>query len=172
MSGDRTPWTVDVVDLLRHPGDPRHLTVRAPIEGLAVSSAAVPEGAEIVLDVDLEALNGVEIVAMGTIAAPWTGACRRCLEQIEERTTPSVHEVFARDHDEGETYPIGHDRIDLEPMVRDLVLLALPLAPLCREECDGPDPDRFPAVADDAPRQEAPADPRWAALDELRFDQD
>jgi uncharacterized metal-binding protein YceD (DUF177 family) len=54
-------------------------------------------------------------------------------------------------------------------MVRDAVLLALPLSPLCEEACGGPDPEAHPVItADDevVPLE----DPRWAALKELRFD--
>jgi uncharacterized protein len=54
------------------------------------------------------------------------------------------------------------------------VLLHLPLAPLCREDCRGPAPDAFPAVVagelDDEPADGPRGDPRWAALDVLRRD--
>ena len=62
------------------------------------------------------------------------------------------------------------DSIDLGPAVHDAVVLALPLAPLCRPDCPGPDPDNFPVVTADEPL-EKPVDPRWAALAELDFDQ-
>ena len=68
---------------------------------------------------------------------------------------------------------MADDLVDLEPMVRDAVLLALPLAPLCAPECLGPAPEAFPAVPlDDVeePEPEAAVDPRWAALDDLHFD--
>ena len=78
----RSSWTVDVVDLLRQPGDRRHLELAAPVPDLAVAATAVPEGSEVRLEVDLEALNGVEVVAIGRVAAPWRGACRRCLEDV------------------------------------------------------------------------------------------
>jgi uncharacterized protein len=78
----------------------------------------------------------------------------------------------------GETYPIDGDDLDLEPLVRDAVLLHLPLAPLCREDCRGPAPEVFPAVVagegeggpDDETDDGPPRDPRWAALDVLRGD--
>ena len=57
-------------------------------------------------------------------------------------------------------------------MVRDAVLLELPLAPLCDEDCAGlcptcgVEPQRGrPATA--SPRCD---DPRWAALDDLKFE--
>ena len=73
---------------------------------------------------------------------------------------------------DGETYPIEGDDVDLEPVIRDGVLLHLPLAPLCREDCAGPAPESFPAlVVPDAPA-EPPRDPRWAALDALHLEDD
>jgi uncharacterized protein len=88
--------------------------------------------------------------------------------------TVELSEVFEPQPTPGETYPIDGDDLDLEPLVRDAVLLHLPLAPLCREDCRGPAPEVFPAVVagegaeepDDGP----PRDPRWAALDVLRGD--
>ncbi len=58
-------------------------------------------------------------------------------------------------------------RLDLEPVLRDAFALALPLAPLCDEACAGPDPEAHPVGIGDA---EPPADPRWSALDSLRFE--
>jgi uncharacterized protein len=45
----------------------------------------------------------------------------------------------------------------------------LPLAPLCRDDCRGPDPERFPALSESDEANPA-IDPRWAALGELHFD--
>ena len=52
------------------------------------------------------------------------------------------------------------------------VLLLKPTSPVCREDCAGPEPDRFPAMAHVEPVEDAPAprDERWAALDDLTFD--
>ena len=71
---------------------------------------------------------------------------------------------------------LDDDRIDLTPVIRELALLALPLVPLCREDCEGPDATRFPtgpAEDDEVDSDEAagpPRDERWAALDALTFD--
>ena len=61
------------------------------------------------------------------------------------------------------------DDIDLEPLIREAVLLDLPVAPLCGDDCRGPAPDTYPAepAADPDPDAEPPRDPRWAALDDL-----
>ena len=71
---------------------------------------------------------------------------------------------------DAETYRLDGDRVDLEPMVRDAVLLALPLAPLCATTARAPT-RRAPVVVEGGRRRRQPApDPRWAALGELRFD--
>jgi uncharacterized protein len=149
--------------------------VQATLDGLHVSTAAVPADAPIDVDLELESIsNG--LVADGTITASWTGECRRCLEPVEGLVETHVKEIFERHPTEGETYPLGPDFVDLEPMVRDAVLLALPLAPLCRPDCAGPAPDAFPArVADDESGDEEARrlrEERWGVLDQLEFGDD
>jgi uncharacterized protein len=166
---------VSVAELRRRLGSRTRFHARVPLEGLAVSTAEVPPGGEIEVDVQLESIsNG--LVADGTVTAPWTGECRRCLEPVEGEVEVEVKEIFEREPTEGETYRLGEDQVDLEPMVRDAVLLALPLAPLCRPDCAGPAPDAFPTgPEDEVVRAGAEAarlrEERWSALDELRFDE-
>ena len=70
--------------------------------------------------------------------------------------------------------PVTDDQIDLEPVLREALALSLPTAPLCSEDCAGPDPGAHPVgrVTDDEAGDESPAlaDPRWAVLDQLRTD--
>jgi uncharacterized metal-binding protein YceD (DUF177 family) len=85
-----------------------------------------------------------------------------------------IREVYETKPTDGETWPLVHDHVDLGPLLHDVALLALPLAPLCAEGCLGPDPDRFPARAAvegdaDADDDARPKDPRWAALDDLEL---
>ena len=171
------PLVVGVTDIRRQPGTRRHVQREVVVPGLGISSARVPDGAEIGIDLQLEALsNG--LVATGTLTVPWEGECRRCLRAVRSETVAEIREVFEPRPVEGETYPLADDTVDLEPMVRDAVLLTLPLAPLCSTDCMGPAPDVFPAMVegddpvDDGNRKasEPPADPRWAGLDALRFD--
>jgi uncharacterized protein len=160
---------VGVADLLEHPGTRRELHDAVALDGLATSAAQVPEGGEVQFDLVLEAIGGGALTATGTIGAPWRGECRRCLEPVEGSAAVDVREVFEPQPVEGETYPLAGEQIDLEPMVRDAVLLALPLAPLCGPTCAGPAPDAFPTGP--ALEAEHQPDPRWAALSELEFDE-
>jgi uncharacterized protein len=133
----------------------------------------VPEDADIEVEGVLEAIEG-GITLLGHLRAPWVGACRRCLDDVTGDLDVELSEVFEARPTPGETYPIDGDDIDLEPVVRDAVLLHLPLAPLCREDCRGPAPEALPVVVEgDTQEGEEPrGDPRWAALDVLREDPD
>ena len=168
------PLRVGVAELRRRLGTRKPFHVAVTLDGLAISTAEVPPGGEVDVDVVLESIsNG--LVVEGRVRAPWRGECRRCLEPIEGEVETQVKEVFEREPTEGETYRLGDDEVDLEPMVRDAVLLALPLAPLCRADCAGPAPDEFPTGSDDDapaedPRAAALREERWGGLDQLRFD--
>jgi len=168
------PLVVGIADLRRSPGTRRRFEREVVLTGLGITTAVVPTGAEIGIDLTLETmLPG--LVATGTITVPWEGECRRCLGPVRAATIVEVREIFDPRPIDGETYPLGEDLVDLEPMIRDAVLLALPLAPLCGPDCLGPAPDLFPTgSAEDSAsiegEAETPADPRWAALADLNFD--
>jgi uncharacterized protein len=168
------PLQVGVAELRRRLGERKRFRTQVALDDLAISTAEVPPDREVDVDLTLESI-AAGIVAEGTIVAPWVGDCRRCLESVEGEVETHVKEIFERTPTEGETYPMGEDTVDLEPMVRDAVLLALPLAPLCRPDCAGPAPESFPT----GPESEADADDaaarlraeRWSKLDDLRFDE-
>jgi uncharacterized protein len=153
---------VPVLTLLRRPGTRHPLRAACDVDGLAVGEVGVPAGEPVEVDVVLEAINDA-ITVSGTITAAFAGPCRRCLEDVRGELEVDVHEVFERHPTEGETYLLDVDHIDLGDLVRDSVLVGLPLAPLCRADCAGPAPDRFPTGPAEAPSR----DPRWAALDRL-----
>jgi uncharacterized protein len=154
MSGFR----IDVADLLSHHGARREVSLAAPVDGLA-SSVATVEG-PVQLDLTLDRISE-GIVARGTVTATWHAECSRCLGDVERSLEAHVDELFEPTPVEGETYPIEGHEIDLEQLVRDVVLLDLPLAPHCEPECV----DTVPELAAD----DDPTDPRWAALSELEL---
>jgi uncharacterized protein len=173
----RSALRIGVMELRRRPGTQREVQVAAPLPGLAITTAHVPDDADVVVDGTLEAIEGA-VTLTGTVTAPWVGECRRCLDPVEGALEVVLSEVFEPHPVDGETYPIEGDEVDLEPVVRDGVLLHLPLAPLCRPDCPGPAPEAFPTmvegedgeVSDEDVSGEPARDPRWAGLDELKFD--
>ncbi len=168
------PLVVGVADLLRRQGNHRQEHVEALLDGLRGTGGRVSEGAPVTIDLRLESVNA-GIVATGTVSAAWEGECRRCLRPIHSRLVAPVQEIFETDPVDGETSKLDIDRIDLEPLARETVLLELPLAPLCREDCAGLCPvcgaDKAAEAANGGcGHDEAAVDLRWAALSELRFD--
>jgi uncharacterized protein len=186
MSEQRnSPWVVDTRELGRRPGLSRKLArtveARTPlgVEGVI----AVPKGARIELDMLLESV--VEgVLVSGTAVAPVEGECARCLDPISTEDNDvevEFTELFAypdsmteETTDEDEIHRLVDDKVDLEPVVRDAVVLALPAAPLCREDCPGLCPECGGRWADLGPdHRHETIDPRWAALTErFRTDRD
>jgi uncharacterized protein len=78
----------------------------------------------------------------------------------------SVAELYESNPLEGDTYPVEGHELDLEQLVRDALVLELPLVPACgRADCA---PAEAPGVLVGADESStAPADPRWAALADL-----
>ena len=161
------------MELRRRPGTQRDVHVATQLPGLQVTGAQVPDDADLVVNATLESIEGA-VTVKGEVRVPWTAECRRCLDPVEGVLDVRLDEVFEVRPTDGETYPIEGDEVDLEPLGRDAALLNLPLAALCGPDCVGPAPDAFPARVDGDPApddgEEPARDPRWAALDELQFD--
>jgi uncharacterized protein len=151
-------------------------TVPAPAD-LGIDVIRVPEGADLALDLRLEAVMEGVLVS-GTARGLATGECVRCLEPIEQELEIDFQELYVypeadtRDpanDDEDELHRLEGDFLDLEPVLRDAVVLALPLQPLCEEDCPGLCPQCGERLTDPEHTHES-ADPRWAALQSL-FDE-
>ena len=147
-------------------------TVQAPAD-LGIEVLGVPEGSPVELDLRLEAvMEGVLVT--GTARAGLEGECARCLEPISDDVEVRFQELFVYpDHDvdpdeELEVSMLQDDLVDLEPLLRDAVVLALPFQPLCSDDCPGLCPECGARLADDPDHgHDAPVDPRWAALGAL-----
>lgn len=149
-------FRIDVADLLGHPGARRAVVLTEPVDDLVGTSARVDEPVQVSITLE-RILDG--IVARGTIRAAWRGQCSICLTDLHEVFDAPVDELFEPEPVEGETYPIDGHELDLEQLVRDAVLLELPLVPRCDAGC-------APASTTD---DEDPGDPRWAVLSELEL---
>jgi uncharacterized protein len=162
---------VDVRDLLGQPGASRQVVVAEPVEDLATEMARVPPEAPIRVDVLLESV--VEgILVSGPVTGEISYRCARCLKPFTARFAVEVAELFSPGaRDEEEAYPLGDDgALDLEPMVRDAVILSMPFSPLCRPDCLGLcercGGDRNLGECNCGPE----VDPRWAALGQLELE--
>ncbi|MDQ4103492.1 MAG: YceD family protein [Actinomycetota bacterium] len=166
------PWVIDTRDLGRRPGAMRsyHREIRLPT-ALGTDVIGIVAGTEMSLDVRLESV--VEgVLASGTVSALLAGQCARCLDPLADRLEVELLELFAYPDTatDASTAPdevsrVVDDLIDLEPVVHDAVLLALPQAPLCSDDCLGLCPEcggkRVELGTD---HWHETIDPRWAAL--------
>ena len=162
-----SPFRLPVADLLRRVGSSRPFAVAAPLAGLGATGAEVPADQPVTVEGTLERISE-GIVVRAEITAPWSAACSRCLAPVSGIASVHVDEMFEPAPLEGETYPLADETIDLEPLVRDALLLELPAAPLCRSDCAGLcaqcGADRNTTECD---CQTEELDPRWAALRSL-----
>ena len=166
------PWLVDLRELGRRAGSLQEIerTIPAPA-GWKLELIGVPEGAPLTLRLRLEAvMEGVLVT--GEVDAPLVGSCARCLEPVEDTLELDLQELFAYEgstteatSEEDEVRLVQGDHLDLQPMVRDAVVLALPLSPVCSDDCRGLCVDCGQRLDDLPPdHSHEVRDPRWAAL--------
>ncbi|HWD42968.1 MAG TPA: YceD family protein [Actinomycetota bacterium] len=164
---------VDVRELLSKPGAHKHVVARAPLEGLATPVASVPPDRPVTVDAEIESV--VEgLLVSGTVSATAVVSCVRCLRQFDHELEVEVRELFALapGDDEDEGYAVlPDDRLPLDTMARDALVLAFPAFPLHSPDCAGLCPvcgaDRN--VTDCGHGGTDPIDPRWAGLADLRL---
>jgi uncharacterized protein len=164
------PFLVQVAALRKVAGTTRDVVRRGSIDDLGAVSVSVPPGSVVEADLVLSSYPG-GITETGTETAPWHGECRRCGGPVAGRVAAEVRERYAPvggNSEDEDAYPLDGDEVDLEPLVRDAVLLELPLAPLCTADCLGLCPQCGTNWNQDSCSCAPATDPRWAALDGLR----
>ncbi|MGO9873376.1 MAG: YceD family protein [Acidimicrobiia bacterium] len=169
MPSTSTMLRIPLAAALRHPGNARQVASTVELDGLSGVAAEISAGTPVAIDVQLERVPE-GIVVRGTLSTAWVSACSRCLEPVGGEISVHVDELFELVPLDGETYQLDEDVIDLEPMVRDALLLELPLAPLCDPDCAG-------LCATCGVNRNLTAcecvtteiDPRWAALRSLEL---
>jgi len=131
-----TQLSVDVTELLRQPGTSRRLDFTEEVDGLGLDIVRVEPrlGFELRLDSLVEG-----ILVSGQVHGVYDFECSRCLGSFSKAFSVEMGEVLAYEGQPGaeEGYQITGDHVHLEPVVRDAVVLAMPLNPLCRSDCKG-----------------------------------
>jgi uncharacterized protein len=167
---------IDTHELSRRAGSQREVSFTAPAPAdLGIDVIGVPEGDPIQFDLRLESV--VEgVLVTGTAGGRLVGECARCLFDIEDEFLADVQELYVypeSDAEPDEASRMEGDLIDLEPALRDQVVLALPFQPLCTDDCPGLCPEcGVRLVEDPGHKHEDRIDPRWSALTDLVADDD
>lgn len=165
MSSSASPYLVRVHDLIRRPGESRELELAFPAPArLGEALIAVEEGSTVEIEGRLDSIHeGVLVAARARATA--VGECGRCLGPVEKTIDVDVTDLFAYPSEEEFDFHIHEEQIDLEELVRDAIVLALPFQPVCRFDCPGLDPETGARLEDHpelTPREAL--DPRWGAL--------
>ena len=164
-------FTHSVIDILGRPGEYRDFRIVEPLEGAGTSLAHLNASP---VEADLRAESVVEgILVTGRARAGVTFECSRCLREFPSEIAVELCELFTGPgHDaapEEDSYAVAGTDVDLEPMLRDALVLALPLSPVCSLDCKGYcagcgqnlNEGECTCAPDDV-------DPRWAGLEDLR----
>ena len=164
----RSGLVLDTRDLGRRAGAMKvvQTSVEAPAD-LGIAVIGVPPGSPVELDLRLESV--VEgVLVSGTATVQLRGECVRCLGEVSDELEIDVQELFVypeSDATDDEASRLEGDLIDLEPLLRDGVVLDLPFQPLCREDCQGLCAECGANLNDDPQHtHDAPLDPRWEKL--------
>jgi uncharacterized protein len=164
----RSGLVLDTHELGRRAGAMRVLrtSVEAPAD-LGIAVIGVPPGSPVELDLRLESV--VEgVLVTGTAMVQVRGECVRCLRPISGELEIEIQELYVYpglEPDDDLVSRLHGDLIDLEPVLRDAVVLDLPFQPLCRDDCAGLCVE-CGANLNENPnhRHDSDLDPRWAAL--------
>jgi uncharacterized protein len=144
------------------------LSAPAPAD-LGIELLGVPEGSPVSIELRLEAvMEGV--LASGVAQASLAGECARCLEPFDDEVDVEFQELYVypeSDAEDDEARRLDGELLDLEPAIRDAVVLALPFQPVCEPDCEGLCPECGARLLDDPGHGHEDVDPRWAALSAL-----
>jgi uncharacterized protein len=154
---------INIRDIAYKPGEMREITRTEELtetwgEGLASVSAGTP----VDVDIRLESVHD-GILVSADANTTMHADCSRCLTQFSESLGVEFTELFAYTPTETDEYGVHGDHVNLEPPLRDAVVLALPFQPVCRPDCPGLDPETGELRASDSSQDQA-IDPRWAKL--------
>ena len=164
----RSVLVFDIHEFGHRAGSVKEIVTEVPApEGIGSDVIGVPTDSPIALDLTLEGV-GDGVLATGTAGVQLRGECARCLTEIEASAEVDLQELFlfpGVDADDAEASRVESEMIDLEPLLRDAVVLDLPFIPLCDRECAGLCPLCGADLnADPDHRHDDEIDPRWAEL--------
>ena len=163
----RSSLVIETHELARSTGTMKSLrrTAEAPAD-LGIGVIGVPEGSPVELELKLEAV-GEGVLVTGTAVVALVGECTRCLRPISDSMEIDIQELFYYPGNEPDDEAARNEGelIDLEPVLRDAVVLDLPFAPLCTEDCLGICPVCGADLNDDPDHgHDDEVDPRWGDL--------
>lgn len=163
-------FIVAVHDLINKPGTLRRFDFDLDLaEAFGVGAVTLPQGTSVHLSGRLESVHE-GILVTGLAESDAKSECSRCLDPLTLPIEVDFQELFAYSRYSEDDFEIQEEKIDLEPVVRDAVVLSLPFQPVCSEACLGLCAECGLKLADNPNHvHEAPIDSRWSELTKLQI---
>lgn len=177
-----SPMVIDTMPLGRRAGAMRSVERSFPApQGWSVATCSVAPGSDVALRARLECV--VEgVLVTGTVTVRTDAECSRCLDPVHALLQVPVQQLFeyadvaqslpAEATDEDPLPTLQGELLDLEPTVRDAVVLDLPAVPLCEDGCPGLCAACGARLAEDPDHHHEEFDERWSALQQLLTEED
>lgn len=157
---------IQLKELIHKPGNMKEVVIQHTLtDPIGTEVMGIPAGTTLEIPTRLESVHE-GILATAEFVATTNGICSRCLDEITQDLDIEIQELFMYRPEQEDDFVVEQDRIDLEQALIDSVVPALPLQPLCSEECEGlcarcgvrmeENPDHT---------HEDPIDPRFSALE-------
>jgi uncharacterized protein len=127
---------LDVTDLLKERGLEKELRIEQELEPIETETQSVKPTKPFKIELKISNIDGmlrVEGKMRGTVKL----ACSRCLEEYKLPIFQPIDAVFSPKPFDQETYPVTEGKIDIGQVIEEVLLLAIPMKPLCREDCKG-----------------------------------
>jgi uncharacterized protein len=157
---------VQLKELINKPGNMKEVVLEHTLtEQIGTDVMGIAAGSTLSIPTRLESVHE-GILATADFTASVTGICSRCLDEISDELEIEIQELFMYRPEQEDDFVVEQDRIDLEQALIDSVVPALPLQPLCSEDCAGLC-SRCGIRMDEDPTHthEDPIDPRFSALE-------
>ncbi|MFT8704964.1 DUF177 domain-containing protein [Bifidobacterium aquikefiricola] len=191
-----SPWSISVAQVASRAGQSKPVDLDCPApSGIGDRIIGVDEGSHVRVQGSFDSIAD-GLIFNAQITAPVHAECIRCLKQISKdwhvnamaffpynaevagraalrQTSASRDEdldIVAEDDESEDTYPLsaGSAYADVEALIRDNLVEALPLQPLCREDCLGLCPQCGINLNDNPDHHHDVTDMRWAGLEGLK----
>jgi uncharacterized protein len=163
-------FKLNVHDLINKPGTLRRFDFEINLdEPFGVGAVSLPEGSPMQLSGRVESVHE-GILVTGLAESDAKTECSRCLDTLTLPIEVDFQELFAYSGYSEDDFEVQEEQIDLEPVVRDAVVLSLPFQPVCSETCLGLCAECGLKLADNPNHvHEAPIDSRWSELTKLQI---
>lgn len=164
MSGP-SPFVVHVGDLLSGSGKQRRHRLATGADW-GVDFAKVADDRPVAADLVLSGASG-GVVVRGKLTATIVTTCVRCLEETRRDVELEIAQLVEAPGAAGDDgYELSGEEIDLEPILRDELMLHIPLRPVCEDGCAGLEPHLESDLNTDTPGESERTSP-FAVLQDL-----